>query len=853
MVKNITFSVLLLLLTIGVYGQQSITGRIIDKKSESPIVGATIRSINNKNIGTISDNSGYFVLHNNCDTIQIQSIGYITKICNTKNKKELGEIKLTTSNIGLEEVKIMANIVTKKDRPFAISTIPEQRIIAELGSQEFPRLLENTPGIFAPRGGGGYGDSHIFIRGFDQPNIAVMVNGVPINEMQQGEVYWNNWSGIFDAVSTIQIQRGLGASRVAINSVGGTVNIITKTPESTSGGFLQHSFTDFGQQKTVLGLSSGKLKNDWAISFVGSRISGDGYIDGTQVDGWAYFLTATKNFNPNHSININTYGSPQTHGQRQMKADIMLSQEEHFKYGKKYNKAWGYLGGEILYEDEHYYYKPQFTINDYLKISEKHFLSTTIYYSSGDGKGKGLNTTHSNLPTSDYQNLINWDNIVATNSNNIDTIAARQNGWYTTDNNDTTFQSNANIMFHNSCYNHQWYGIISTLSSKVGENIKITSGFDGRDYLGHQFREVRDLLGADYYNAGFSNNHAVEGDKISFNNKAHITYAGLFGQVEFDKAPFYAFLSATISNSWYKFEDLMYPQTDETKKTKQIPSYSFKGGFSFSPNQIHTLYLNGGYSARAPYYPFVFINWGQNMNDDATTEKISSAEIGYRFEIDNFSSSINAYYNLWSDRWMYGSYAGLDFYQNVYFKGITEQHAGIEIDLRWNFNKFLSLETYGSFANWIYKNDVSVDVYNNETLEKEGTYHAYTNNLKVPNAPQTQIGGAIRYKSPYRVELLGQINYNADQYSSFNPSSRTNPDEKNIQAFKIPDYATMDISLSYFFKISDLECSTAINCYNIFDKDYISEGFDGSSHNIDTFRGYWGFGRNFNFSLRVNF
>jgi outer membrane cobalamin receptor len=58
-------------------------------------------------------------------------------------------------------------------------------------------------------------------------NTAVMINGVPVNGMEDGAVYWSNWLGLSDVTSAMQIQRGLGSSKLAIASVGGTVNIIT--------------------------------------------------------------------------------------------------------------------------------------------------------------------------------------------------------------------------------------------------------------------------------------------------------------------------------------------------------------------------------------------------------------------------------------------------------------------------------------------------------------------------------------------------------------------------------------------------------------------------------------------------
>ena len=48
-----------------------------------------------------------------------------------------------------------------------------------LGSQDIPMSLNMTPSVYATGQGGGAGDARINVRGFNQRNVAVMINGVP--------------------------------------------------------------------------------------------------------------------------------------------------------------------------------------------------------------------------------------------------------------------------------------------------------------------------------------------------------------------------------------------------------------------------------------------------------------------------------------------------------------------------------------------------------------------------------------------------------------------------------------------------------------------------------------------------
>ena len=80
----------------------------------------------------------------------------------------------------------------------AVSSIKAAQIEAKIGNQEFPEILKSTPGVYATKAGGGFGDGRINIRGFDSENVAVLINGVPVNDMENGRVYWSNWAGLTD-------------------------------------------------------------------------------------------------------------------------------------------------------------------------------------------------------------------------------------------------------------------------------------------------------------------------------------------------------------------------------------------------------------------------------------------------------------------------------------------------------------------------------------------------------------------------------------------------------------------------------------------------------------------------------
>ena len=154
----------------------------------------------------------------------------------------------------IEEVVIVGGVTDiAKDRktPVAVSTLKEAAMVEKLGNQEFPEILNSTPSVYTTKSGGGFGDSRINIRGFSQENIAVMVNGMPVNDMESTKVYWSNWAGLSDVTSAMQVQRGLGASKLAIASVGGTINIITRAADKKKGGTVSIGIGNDGYKKAL--------------------------------------------------------------------------------------------------------------------------------------------------------------------------------------------------------------------------------------------------------------------------------------------------------------------------------------------------------------------------------------------------------------------------------------------------------------------------------------------------------------------------------------------------------------------------------------------------------------------------
>jgi len=174
---------------------------------------------------------------------QLLTLGLLGTVMSFGQLKAQAE---SSDTVKLSELEIVSSRYDKKT-PFTATTLTGKQISERLGSRDIPNVLNTSPSVYSTNQGGGAGDSRINVRGFTQRNTAIMINGVPVNDMENGWVYWSNWDGLGDAASSIQVQRGLSAVNLAVPSIGGTVNVITSPADRKAGPMFV--------KKWVLGIS----------------------------------------------------------------------------------------------------------------------------------------------------------------------------------------------------------------------------------------------------------------------------------------------------------------------------------------------------------------------------------------------------------------------------------------------------------------------------------------------------------------------------------------------------------------------------------------------------------------------
>jgi iron complex outermembrane receptor protein len=831
-----------------VMAQSTISGIILEAGTNISLPGANGIEKGTSN-GVTADFDGNFTIKTKSSSgdIVISYIGYNSKTIAFTGDMTLGNISLTSSQVGLEEVQIIASVAVDRKTPVAVSTIRAADIELKLGTQEFPEILKSTPGVYATKAGGGYGDGRINLRGFDSQNVAVLINGIPVNDMENGRVYWSNWAGLGDVTSSMQVQRGLGASKVAVPSIGGTINIITKTSDVEAGGNIFTSVANDGYQKFGLTYSTGLMENGLAATVNAAKTTGNGYVDGTEFTGVSYFLNVSKEINDDHKLSFSVFGAKQRHGQRQNSQ--LIETYRNSESGRKFNPDWGYKNGQVTSQEDNFYNKPQMSLNHYWNLNDNTSISTVAYASFGSGGGGGTAGDYKfgfdNSGFSEYRNglygTLDFDKIADEN------IANGANG------SETILRASRN--------DHNWFGILSTLKTNLSDDLVLLTGLDWRDYTGKHFQEVTDLLGGQYFldDSDKNNpNRALQvGDKRSYYDDGKVGWLGAFGQLEYDvNENFNTFISLALSNTSYQRIDYFnYLDSSSLQETDRYNflGYIAKGGANYRINNQHNIFVNLGYFEKAPDFDSVFFNFNNvDINADAPNQKITSFELGYGYRSGKLSGNINLYSTSWNDRSEKASFQRADgTIAAANILGVNAIHNGIELDFIYRASDKLNITGMASLGDWRWDNNVENVEIRDEDQVVIDTVNLFIKDLHVSDAAQTTAALGLSYKLTPETRVVLDYNYYADLYAAYDPSDRGI--EGAPDAWKMPDFGLFDAVISHSFNVGPFDTTLTARMNNVFDTEYISDARDGSGSVAQTALVYFGYGRTFSLGAKLNF
>jgi len=923
--RNLISMMLTFLTPMFIYGQHMVSGTVTSE-SGKPLAGANVvvdgtelgAAANERGVYTISIGSGSY-------TVTASVIGYKSA---TKSVDISGDVTLdfglAVSAVELSALEVLASRADAKT-PVAHTTVSKAEMEFRLGSQDIPMALSTTPSVYATQQGGGAGDARINVRGFNQRNVAVMINGVPQNDMENGWVYWSNWDGVADAAHSIQMQRGLSAVNLATPSIGGTINIITDPTAHEKGGKYKQEVGAGGFLKSTFNYNTGLIGDKLALSFTGVRKTGEGVIDKTWTDAWAYYMGASYQANKDNRFELYAIGAPQRHGQNLYKQNIgaydaefaegvegydteALGEGGKFKdVGRTFNQNWApidasYTGKQYWYmygaktvarhdpnylnERENYFHKPLVNLNHFMTIDDKTRLSSVLYWSGGSGGGTG---TYGRIPTLDADGTLggenykfyygrgpwtrDWNTLVDYNSGTDDVVYVDKRA--------ISREAGQSVgILRNSINRQNTYGLISKLHYDMSDDLKLQVGLDWRTAGIEHAREVRDLMGGDFY-MDYADDNSPDGkrvglgDIIAYHNETTVDWLGGFVQGNYTADKLSAYGMVGLSQIAYTYQD-HFSVADEKITADPISTLQWKGGAMYDVTDDISVFGNFGIAEKPPIMDNV-IYYDGTVASDPANEKFISSEAGANWSSGNYAVKVSAYNTDWQDRNLtksvtsgQGDSGDTDV---IFLSGINQNHKGIEVEASVQPHKQLRLDATVSVGTWKFAGDADGNYQEDEFNEagqvigqKTTPYTYALDGLYVGDMPQSMFVLKTTLDPIPGLRLQAIYNSYSENYSDWSPGAReydgSDADADREQVWKAPGYSKIDLHASYKLpSIGGYDLTAFGHVFNATDATFIQDAVDHSqynsygskthaAHNAEVFLGI---PRTFNLGIAVNF
>ena len=833
---RISALLLSLLITSFVTAQVSVSGVVTNDKGDA-LSGANVY-LAGTSLGAAAKSDGKYQIDDvpaGNYTLVFSYLGYSTMETSVQVGKSNAtqNAQLSRSALEIAALQVTGTIIKDRVTPFPHSSLTAEELELRTASRDITAVMADAPGVYFTESKGGAGDSRVYIRGFDQENSATLINGVPVNDMENGRMYWSNWDGMTDIASAIQIQKGLGATNLVAGQLGGTINIVSGAANSERSFGYKQEFGSDAFLKTTFTASTGLLDNGVALSGLVAKKTWNGYVDGTWSDAYSYYFSAHKTFgNGKHTLDANVLGAPQQHGQRDedqiytaedwksfTASDYSSSDDFRRISPHRYGSGWGELTeqqyddlndnsvghrgstdwahdvlfGGIMHTKQvgdkyiintrtNYYHKPVWSLNWKWNVDEQSSLSTTLYGSKGRGGGTGpMNTRDTYMGDDGVDDYYKYFNPAEMSDGTIDwtQVIANNQQWSSGSDFDTTYSDDmrrSKRIIRASVNHHDWTGVLSTYNRTINENLKITTGVDVRSYAGEHYREVVNLLGGDYYvhhyaKAGETGTERMRdvGGLIDYHNTGYHDWYGGWAQAEYSTDSWSAVLSSAQSVSRYQRQE----QYNETEGDEYSKVLIFPGNA-----------LKLGFNFNVNDNLNVFLAAG-NMSK---APKFSNAYLSYsntpntgakNESISSMDVGVSfrsdmldvttTYYNNTWEDKALTRYSAPDIYN---ISGLSANHSGIEVEADIRPMDLLSVDAALSFGDWKWGEDVGADVSSDYDRTNTTRVDLFTDGLKVGFQPQTQMAFGLNLFPIPGLTVNATFQMNDNFYAGFDPADR---------------------------------------------------------------------------------
>lgn len=666
-----------------------------------------------------------------------------------------------------------------------------------------------------------FGAVRFRIRGYDADQFGTYINGVPMENLDNGFTPYGQWGGLNDVLRNRESTLGLKATTFAFGDMGGLTSFDTRASHQRKQTSVNYALSNRNYVHRFMAThSTGLNKKGYAFSFSGSRRwAEEGFTDGTFYNGWSFFAAVDKRFNDRHLLSFAAFATPTESGRQGSSVQEMID----IAGNNYYNPYWGYQNGKKRNASIAKTFQPVGILTHDWKISDKTTLVTAGSFSFGKRSTTGLDWYNAADPRPDYyrylpsydqdpviadqireelrtnvhKRQINWDVLYNTNYGAFD-VVRNANG----------IQGN-NVSGKRSRYiveerviNTTKYNFNSTLNSSISENLIVTAGITYQAQKNNYYKKVDDLLGGDFYvdvnqfgerdfptnNAAAQNNLnspnriLYEGSKFGYNYDINIKKGAIWvqGVFKFRKVDFFVATEHSYT-SYFRNGNVksgLFPNNSFGKsQTYNFYNSSLKGGATYKIDGRNYIFANGSYASRAPFFENAFLapRTRDFVQDNLKSEEIVAVEGGYAMNAPKLKIRATGYFTQFKNQLNVITFYNDEFrnFVNYAVSNIGKVHTGVEFGAEAKVYKGLSVTAAAAVGKYYYNTrqlaTVTADN-SSEVLSKNDV--VYSKNFYVPTPQQAYTIG-LDYRSPKFWFVNVNFNYFDKMFLDFNPVRRT--------------------------------------------------------------------------------
>ena len=313
--KRIVLFTAFMAVVFSAFSQNKLKGRVVDAKTNTPLVGATITTPGKG--GTTTDNSGSFTIDcGKLNRITVSFIGYEPKIVAIKNCDEPLSIALNPTDKELDDVEITTVSAENKSilyQPASITKLTTTEL--KRGNALFLDDAINTsvPGVTMNRRAvssgqqfniRGYGNGSRGTRGinsnFDGQGYKVYLNGIPVTDAE-GVVVMDDID--FGSIGNVEVVKGPAGTLYGL-AIAGVVNLHTIKPEKGKTGIGQDVLIgNYGLQRFTTRFQTATERSSVLLNYGHQKSDGFTIHNKSHKD----FVNVASEFQPNAKQSIMAY------------------------------------------------------------------------------------------------------------------------------------------------------------------------------------------------------------------------------------------------------------------------------------------------------------------------------------------------------------------------------------------------------------------------------------------------------------------------------------------------------------------------------------------------------------------